>query len=98
MARQAETCGAVAGALMVIGLKYGQASKTDKAAKERTYALTREFVERFVARHGSIVCRDILGVDIGTDEGYQAAKQGNLIATLCPGFGAAAVEILEQIL
>ena len=37
MARQAETCGAVTGAFMVIGLKYGQASKADKASKNRTY-------------------------------------------------------------
>ena len=42
MARMAETCGAVTGALMVIGLKHGKARPDDNDARDRTYALAGE--------------------------------------------------------
>jgi C_GCAxxG_C_C family probable redox protein len=35
------TCGAVTGALLVIGLKHGRVRPEDLAAKEKTYALVR---------------------------------------------------------
>ena len=44
MARLAETCGAVTGAFMIIGLKHGRTRPEDEAAKERTYALVQELV------------------------------------------------------
>ena len=60
MARMAETCGALTGAFMVIGLKHGRTRAEDDAAKEKTYALCHELVRRFRARHGSLLCRDLL--------------------------------------
>ncbi|MBM3285140.1 MAG: C_GCAxxG_C_C family protein, partial [Candidatus Aminicenantes bacterium] len=63
MARVGFTCGAVTGALMVIGLKHGRARSGDEAAKEKTYALARECMRRFKSRHGSLVCRELIGVD-----------------------------------
>jgi len=39
MIRRGETCRAVTGALMVIGLKCGKMATEDDKAKERTYAL-----------------------------------------------------------
>ncbi|MCJ7610636.1 MAG: C-GCAxxG-C-C family protein, partial [Candidatus Aminicenantes bacterium] len=54
LARLGETCGAVTGALMVIGLKYGKVRAKDEAAKEKTYRLVREFMDRFRSRHGSL--------------------------------------------
>ena len=98
MARMGETCGAVTGAFMVIGLKYGNARVEDKQAKERAYSLVREFVDRFKSRNGSIVCRELLGCDISTPEGRDLAKEKNLFATLCPKFVQDAAEIIEQIL
>ena len=47
MARMGDTCGAVTGAFMVIGLKHGKAEKKDDPARERTYKLTNEFAARF---------------------------------------------------
>ncbi len=54
MARMGETCGAVNGALMVIGLKYGNTKAGDKQAKEMTYEVVRDFVNRFIRCNGSI--------------------------------------------
>jgi len=98
MARRAETCGAVTGALMVIGLKHGKARPDDNDAKDRTYALAGEFVERFKARHSSIVCRELLGCDIGTSEGKQTFDENKYEETRCSKFVADAATILEEIL
>ncbi len=98
MGRMAETCGAVSGALMVIGLKYGPTSPTDSATKEKSYELVREFVARFRARNGSIVCKELLGWDISTPAGHEVAKYRGLFVTLCPKYVADAAEIVEEVL
>jgi len=98
MGRMALTCGAVTGAFMVIGLKYGRTSADDKEAKEKTTQLVQKFIKKFTERNKSISCKELLGCDISTDEGYEYAKKNNLINTLCPKFVADATEILEEIL
>jgi C_GCAxxG_C_C family probable redox protein len=98
MARLAETCGAVTGAFMVIGLKHGRSRLNDLKSKELTYELVREFARRFKARNGTIVCRELLGCDLGTAEGMKAAHDKNLISTRCPKFVKDAAEILEEML
>jgi C_GCAxxG_C_C family probable redox protein len=72
MGRMAETCGAITGAMMVLGLKFGSASP-DWKTKELVYEKVREFADCFKARNGSLLCRDLLGCDVSTPEGYQAA-------------------------
>jgi len=98
MARMAETCGALTGAFMVIGLKHGKTRAKDDAAKEKTYALCLELARRFRARHGSLRCRDLLHCDIGTPEGAKIARDEKLHDELCPQLVVSAVEILEDLL
>lgn len=98
MGRRGETCGAVTGAFMVIGLKYGKTAAEDRQSQEKTYSLVKEFVDRFKSRNGSIVCRELLGCDIGTPEGYEIAKQKMVFRTVCPKYVRDAAETLEQIL
>jgi C_GCAxxG_C_C family probable redox protein len=43
MARFGRTCGAVSGAYMTIGLKYGMGSEDNTELKENTYEIIREF-------------------------------------------------------
>ncbi len=96
--RTGQTCGAVTGALMALGLKYGPTQAGDKAAKERMVILAREFLARFQAREGATLCRDLLGIDIGTPEGHQAARDQDLFKSFCPKLVADAVEIVEQMI
>jgi len=98
MGRMGETCGAVTGAFMLIGLKYGQTKAGDGNAKDRTYQLVREFVERFKERNRSIVCRELLGVHIGTPEGSQAFKEKGLKNAVCVKVVRDAAEIIGEIL
>jgi C_GCAxxG_C_C family probable redox protein len=98
MAGLGETCGAVTGALMVLGLKHGRRHPDDAEAKMATNRLVREFLRRFEARRGSVKCRDLLGCSIDTPEKLQAARDRKLFATVCPGFVRDAAEILEVLL
>lgn len=95
--RMAETCGAVSGAYMVIGLKYATA-ELDPAAKEETYAKVREFAKKFKEKNKSTVCSELLGCNISTEEGMKEFKERKLITTLCADFVRNAAEILEEIL
>lgn len=76
-ARCGELCGAVSGALLVIGLRYGD-------SKEIGNEKTEEFMDCFKKKHGAIVCRDILGCDISVPEGRTKAIERDLFKTLCP--------------
>ena len=97
MARMGQTCGAVSGALMVIGLKHGHMAAEDKAAKEKTYALVREFVDQFRTRNTSLLCRELLGCDIGTPEGMQLVREKGLSTSICSRLVRDAAGILEQL-
>jgi C_GCAxxG_C_C family probable redox protein len=98
MAHLGEACGAVTGAFMVIGLKHGRTRADDLEARDRTYALMRQLARRFKALHGSIQCRCLLGLDIGTEDGLRLARERNLFQTLCTGYVRNAAEILEEMI
>jgi C_GCAxxG_C_C family probable redox protein len=96
--RMGEVCGAVTGAFMVIGLKYGKMRPEDDEARKQTYRIIREFADKMKAKHGSILCRELIGCDLSTKDGYTQAIEKGVFVTLCPGFVIDAVEILEAIL
>ena len=98
MGRMAKTCGAVTGAFMVIGLKYGQTQNNDKTTKEKTYTLIKELADLFTKKHGSIECRELLNCDVNTSEGLNIANEKGLFKTICPKYVESAVKILEKIL
>jgi C_GCAxxG_C_C family probable redox protein len=98
MGRHGEVCGAVTGAVMVIGLKYGMKNKDDEDARAKTFELVSELFKRFSANHNSVRCRTILGCDISTPEGRELAKTENRFKTLCPEFVRTAAEFLEDII
>lgn len=98
MARLGETCGAVTGAMLILGLQYGAISATDTASKTKNYALCRELVNQFIARNKSIRCKDLIGCDISTPEGYKLAADKIVFRTICPKLVKDAAEILEQLI
>jgi C_GCAxxG_C_C family probable redox protein len=89
-------CGAVTAGFMVLGLRV-QGEKDERDARRRSYGLGKEFIRGFEAKHGTTVCRDLIGVDLGTDAGKERAAEENLFHTLCPGFVKTASEILRDI-
>ena len=98
VARRGETCGAVNGACMVLGLRFGHTTPDDINSKERTYQAVQEFISQFQSRNGSTGCNQLLELDISTPEGLQQANDRQLFSTRCPGFVTDAAEILDQII
>ncbi len=94
--RRGDVCGAVTGALMILGLRFGAQDASDTAAKAGVYAKVAEFYSSFESRCDSVVCRDLLGCDISAPEGMEHATDGNLFKTVCPKLVQTAAEILEE--
>jgi C_GCAxxG_C_C family probable redox protein len=92
-----QECGAVTGAFMVLGFSVQNAA-SEKEARFRVYDLVKEFVHRFEGMHGTIVCRELLGVDPGTAEGRDKAVKNNLFRTLCPVMVRHAAQILSEMI
>lgn len=98
MAHMSETCGAVTGAFMVFGLKYGRFIADDIDAKTKTNNLVQEFAKRFKDIHGSIRCTELLNCDLSTPEGIDSAKEQNVFKTICPKLVKDASTIVEELL
>lgn len=96
LGRQASVCGAVTGALMVLGLQYGSADVPSPEEKKRVYGYVVRFIAAFKARHGSMICKDLLGCDISTAEGLQQAMAKNFHTEICPHFVATAIAIINE--
>jgi C_GCAxxG_C_C family probable redox protein len=95
MSRQGNVCGAVSGALMVIGLARGSVDPKDK---QLVYRLGEEFIQRFESGHTSVLCRDLLGFDLSDPVQVQAARDQGVSTRLCPAFVRNAAEILTELL
>ena len=96
--RKGEVCGAVTGALMVLGALYGQYDKTDTQSRERANEVNDKMMNRFARRCGSYICNELLGCDIRTMDGVNYAREHNLFTDFCPKMVAAAVDVLEEII
>ena len=96
--RFGRTCGAVSGACMVIGLKYGMGINENTELKEKTYEVIRNFSDRFQEINGSVICRELLNCDINTPEGKDYYIKNELFEKKCLQYVKNAAEILEEIL
>jgi C_GCAxxG_C_C family probable redox protein len=94
--RLAETCGAVTGAFMALGLAYCNDSCKTIEGRSAVYGAVTSFAGRFKERHGSLVCRDLLGCDISTPEGLRIATEDGLFRTRCVQLVRDAAELVES--
>lgn len=97
MGHTGQVCGAVSGALMVIGLAAG-ISEIDREQKYRCYDLAREFHMRFRALHGDVTCPGLLGMDIRNPDELARVRELKLFDTLCCHFVADAARLVEELL
>lgn len=92
-----ERCGAVTGALMGLGLKYGHSSAEDKPKEAELMEKKAEFEKKFLEKYPSLQCQEIIGANVGTPEGRKRFKEENL-AKDCPALTAYVCQILEELL
>jgi C_GCAxxG_C_C family probable redox protein len=98
MAHTGDTCGAVTGALMVLGLRFGKTEPGDDAARERAVTKGREFLDMFREAHGSCACRTLVGYDFSKPGEIEAARESGIFKTFCPQLVLGAAQILESLL
>lgn len=92
-----ETCGAVIGAMMVIGMKYGHNGPDDMEQRDALMAKRAEFIEKWKERRGSCMCKELVGDDISTPEGLGRILEAGTMFTLCPELVMDAIDILDHI-
>ena len=63
MGRMREVCGAVSGMILVANILCGNGDKSDKKAKDAHYALIQKLAGKFREQNGSIICRELLGLE-----------------------------------
>ncbi|GFI51566.1 hypothetical protein IMSAGC020_02781 [Lachnospiraceae bacterium] len=96
---QADTCGAFTGALIVVGLKYGHFDPDKlQAQKDVLMAKSREFRRKFFELHPTCNCRELVGYDVSTPEGIQAAVESGRMMSFCPKLVKEVIEALDEIL
>ena len=96
--RMGRTCGAVTGAVMVIGLKHGQVNLADEESRQETHKLIKKFIDKFTALHGSIECRELIGYDLSDSAELKLARENEVFQNKCPSFVYDSVRILEDVL
>lgn len=95
MGRKQEVCGAVSGAILVLGLLYGRGEHDGRERQEEAYAKVRELIEKFESEHGTVNCRELLGGCVLLSPEGQKRFQSEKLIERCHGFVAAAVGTIE---
>lgn len=97
--RMREVCGAVSGMALLAGLKEGNTDPANEEGKEKIYLLTRQLAEKFKQRHGTIICRELLGID-GMEKSARPSERTESYynSRPCSGLVKTAAEIIEEML
>ncbi len=97
MGRLREVCGSVSGMFMVVGMLYGYDGPQTGQIKADHYARVQELAHRFEEKHGTIVCREMLGLSVHHDVPTPEARTKEYYKKRpCAEIIGDAAEILEQ--
>ena len=91
-----ETCGAVIAAYNVIGLIAGHNGPEQLEQKGEMLRMMIMFNEKFLAKRGSFICKEILDADITTPEGMDQIINGGLMMNICPVVINEVIEALKE--
>jgi len=92
MGRLREVCGAVSAMFMIAGLEKGYTENNNDEVKGKHYELIQKLAEEFKSENGSIICRELLGLDEGknspipskrTEKYYQERPCEDFIGCAC---------------
>lgn len=97
---QGETCGAVIGAYMALGLKYGACEEGRKGEEQKVASVIKDvqFREKLLEKYPSTMCRELLDADFSTPEGAEKIRENKLMTTFCPRLVADVLDILDEIM
>jgi len=95
---QGETCGAATGAMMAIGIRYGNVKSGDLKTKSEVFAKRDEFIRRFAEMNGKVKCSDLLGRRVDTYDELVLLGATTDVFKNCRRYCVNAVKILEEML
>jgi C_GCAxxG_C_C family probable redox protein len=90
-------CGAISGAAIALGLLAAQRIEGHGLAKRTARRLTARLMADFEERHGAVDCRDLIGVDLRTEEQHQAFLDSGIWRERCMRQIEFVVEALEPL-
>lgn len=91
LGRRGEMCGALAGALIAVGLRHGRRKGEGREPKGRAYGLTARIVDDFRERFGTILRRELIKVDLSKPEGRETYRRENIRDEHCVNYVTTAV-------
>ena len=83
---------------MVLGLKYGDHDPKDHAAKTVHYKHIQAFAKRFEAHNGSMICREMLGLQKGDTPAPQPRTSEYYKKRPCPKIVEHTADLLAEYL
>lgn len=95
--RMGQICGALSGAAVGLGLVGATAPSADEKGGVSTFDWLQELIRRFEEKFGAVACRDLLGCDISTPEGFREAKRSQATKR-CPEFVSWTCDQLAELL
>lgn len=101
MGRMREVCGAVSGMFLIAGLETGSVDGKDQEGKKHNYDVVQQLAEEYKKENGSIICRELLGLDRKTDTTQtkpEARTEEYYKKRPCVELVGQAAEILERVL
>jgi C_GCAxxG_C_C family probable redox protein len=98
IAYNGHVCGAVTGALMLIGLKHGKYKDGDNESKERTNRIANEYIQKFKEEHGSIMCKDLIKYDLSKSDELRKAREAGVFTEICLELVRSSAELVGEIL
>ncbi len=93
-----DACGAVTGAVIALGARYGHCKPADIEGKEDIKRKVAAFRAGFCQKMGATQCREILGYDISLPHERQIVLDKGLMRQCCPLAVATAIGLLEELL
>lgn len=95
---QGAVCGAVSGALLAIGYKYGNTKPGDISQRGLCLHKRQEFIDMFVGEFKNITCPGLLGLDLRKEDDMEKAHEQGILSRICPKYCRRAIEITERII
>ncbi|MFW9834917.1 MAG: C-GCAxxG-C-C family protein [Candidatus Thorarchaeota archaeon] len=92
IADKGNVCGALTGAIMALGLKYGGSMMEEKVNQAADTLL-----KKFTNLHGSTLCRELIDYDLAAAEGLKVAFEKGVFDN-CPKYVEDVAEILETLI
>lgn len=83
MARSGYVCGALSGGLMALGLRLGPLEVAEQSRRRAAINIGGEVIDWFGGRAGTVMCREIIGLDLRATAGLRQLKESGVHQRLC---------------